>query len=566
MLLPGALLTLLALLAMGRILPNAFVQDDSGVLIGHPLIRHWDGLWRAFGQPYWPLDNGRELYRPLSIAWFTIQWQLGHGAPILFRVVSLGFYVACVLAAWRLLRQLVPAAAAWVGAALFAVHPVHTEAVAVGVNQSELAVAALLTVALTLRLRAAGDGRSTRATAWSIWALFVVAILIKEHALVLPGLLLAADLLLADDARGWRGALWRWRWLYAGLLVTGAAFWLVRTGVLGPGTGTQAAEALEGAGLLQRAFTMLGVPAEWLRLLLWPAHLQTDWNPVEWVPSRAWTVREWAGLSATVSLLLAFVLAWRRRPVLAFGLSWMVVSLAPVANLVMPTGIILAERTLFLPSVGFVIVVADLVAPLARGWGTLPRPARLAAVVLLGSALTLGVLRSAARMGDWRDRPTFLITQLRDAPTSWHAQLAYGFLLSDAGDTAGARLALRRAIRLRADDPLISKHLADRMRLSQGRCAGPALLYQELLRVVPGRSDLRGSLVACELWLGRYAEARAEAERGVASGLDADYYRYVVGVADSAERAAAPAGTVRLRPVGARTTVIGDPHATPGGR
>ena len=57
-------------------------------------------------------------------------------------------------------------------------------------------------------------------------------------------------------------------------------------------------------------------------------------------------------------LILAGALIWatlRRAPVVAFGITWMAVTLFPVANLVVPTGIVLAERTLFLPSVGFVL-------------------------------------------------------------------------------------------------------------------------------------------------------------------------------------------------------------------
>ena len=127
---------LLALLAMVWMLGNQFVQDDAGVMVDNALLRHWSGVWEAFASSYWPPRDSHELYRPLSIAWYTIQWQLGGGAPTLFRLVSLALYAAVTLAVWRLLLQLVPPGAAWVGAALFAVHPVHTEALVIAVNQS----------------------------------------------------------------------------------------------------------------------------------------------------------------------------------------------------------------------------------------------------------------------------------------------------------------------------------------------------------------------------------------------------------------------------------------------
>lgn len=551
----GLLLVLLALLAMGWMLGNQFVQDDAGVMVDNALLRSWSGVWEAFTASYWPPRNSHELYRPLSIAWYTIQWQLGGGEPTLFRLVSLALYAAVTLAVWRLLLQLVPPGAAWLGAALFAVHPVHTEALVIAVNQSELIVALCLAVAIQLRISADRDPRRSRRNGALIWLLFVLALFTKEHALVLIPLLWVADLAL--DPAAWRTRLRQWGVHTLLLIVTAALFWMLRTRILGGGAGTQVAEALEGSSMAGRAWTMLGVPAEWLRLLVWPAHLQSDWNLLEWVPTAGWSLRETAGAAALLAWGAGVLAAWRRRPVTAFGLLWIGVALAPVTNILIPSGIILAERTLFLPSIGFVMVIADL-----AGWSATQeiarrRIARLAAVLGVGVLLVAGTARSAMRMGDWYNRPIFLAVQSVDAPLSWRVHLALGFLYTDLGRPDQARLEFRRSLALRADTPLALKSVADRMRRDKGDCAGPVLLYDELLKVLPGRSDVRGSQVACLLHLGRYGEARAEAERGIALGLDADFFRYVTGVADSAVTARAPAGTVRLRSVGRGATDVG---------
>lgn len=550
----GLLLVLLALLAMGWMLGNQFVQDDSGVMVGNPLLRNWSGVWEAFSASYWPPRDSHELYRPLSIAWYTVQWQLGGGAPLFFRLVSLALYAGVTLAVWRLLLLVAPPNAAWVAAALFAVHPVHTEALAIAVNQSELIVALCVTLAIHLRVTADRDPTTTRQHGALIWLLFVVAIFTKEHALVLIPLLWVADLAL--DPAAWRTRLRQWGAHTLLLVITAAAFWAIRTRILGGGTGTQIAEALEGSGMLGRAYTMLGVPAEWLRLLVWPAHLQSDWNLLEWVPTATWSLRETAGAAALVAWGAGVAAAWRRRPVAAFGLLWIGAALAPVANILIPSGIILAERTLFLPSIGFVMVLADLAGWIETRPTPLGRWPRLAALLGVGLLLVMGATRSAMRMGDWENRPIFLMMQSVDAPLSWRVHLSLGFLNVDLERPDQARLEFRRALALRPDAPLVLKSVADRMRRDKGDCAGPVILYDELLKILPGRSDLRGSQVACLLYLGRYAEARAEAERGVARGLDADYFRYATGVADSAAAAGAPARTVRLKPVGRGATDV----------
>ncbi|HEX7917808.1 MAG TPA: hypothetical protein VF454_00315 [Gemmatimonadales bacterium] len=548
------ILVLLALLAMGWMLGNQFVQDDAGVMVDNALLRHWSGVWEAFAASYWPPRDSHELYRPLSIAWYTIQWQLGGGAPVLFRVVSLALYAGVTLAVWRLLLLVTPPGAAWLGAALFAVHPVHTEALAIAVNQSELIVALCIAIALQLRIRADRDPARTRAHGALIWLLFVVAVFTKEHALVLIPLLWVADLAL--DPAAWRTRLRQWGAHTLLLVVTAAVFWSIRTRILGGGTGTQIAEALEGSTMLGRAYTMLGVPAEWLRLLVWPAHLQSDWNLLEWVPTAGWSLRETAGAAALIAWGAGVLVAWNRRPVTAFGLLWLGGALAPVTNILIPSGILLAERTLFLPSIGFVLVVADLAGWIETRPTPLGRWPRLIAILGLGLLLVAGTARSAMRMGDWYNRPIFLAVQSVNSPLSWRVHLSLGFLYVDLGRTDQARLEFQRSLLLRADAPLALKGVADRMRRDKGDCAGPVLLYDELLKVLPGRSDIRGSQVACLLYMARYADARTEAERGIARGLDADYFQYVAGVADSAAAAGAPARTVRLKSVGHGATDV----------
>ena len=64
---------------------------------------------------------------------------------------------------------------------------------------------------------------------------------------------------------------------------------------------------------------------------------------------------------ARLILVAATVLAWRRDRWLGFGLAWAIISLGPVANIAFASGIVLAERTLFFPSLGVALA-------LARGW------------------------------------------------------------------------------------------------------------------------------------------------------------------------------------------------------
>lgn len=542
---PAIGLVLLALLTMGNVLPNGFVRDDIGILLGNDLLRGWHGIYQAFGASYWPPVNSGELYRPLTIAWMTVQWQLGGGHALLYRLVSLGLYAGSALAVWRLLRRVAPPTAAWMGAALFAVHPVHVEALVEAVSQSELIVAILLCAAVAWHIDANAGRRDVRATGIRVSLCFAFAIFFKENALILPALLLASDRLVDSEretfAERWR----RWRPHYEMMIVIAAVFWVTRGVVLGGGTGTQTQEALTG-GLVARTWTMLGVPAEWLRLFLWPAHLQDEWSLQEWIPTHGWSLREVAGLIALGSVALAGIIAWRRRPHLAFGILWAGIALAPVANILIPTGVIIAERTLFLPSVGVVIVAASLLAPLTLRSGRSSPVWRWAGPAVFAGVLALGMVRSALRLVDWRSPVIWAVRSIEIAPLSWRTHLTYATYLAVAGDTATARIEARRALALRPGDPLPPKAIADDGRKAPGGCASVVPIYQELVRAYPRRSDARASLLACLAYLGRYQEAKETAAAGVREGLNADFYALVERRAEQAIRGKTPAGAWRI--------------------
>src|SRR5688500_14945995 len=134
-------IALLALAASATSLTNGFAYDDEWIIRDNPRVQALTGAWKLFGQPYWPPEMGGKLYRPVTMLGFAVQWALGGGAPPVVHAGSVLLYVCLSLAVFALALTMLPATTAWVVAALFAVHPVHVEAVGNVVGQSELLVA-----------------------------------------------------------------------------------------------------------------------------------------------------------------------------------------------------------------------------------------------------------------------------------------------------------------------------------------------------------------------------------------------------------------------------------------
>jgi len=557
-----AALIALALLAMGPVLVNDWVQDDTGIILRNPLIKSLSGVWEAFGRPYWPEKaQERELYRPLQIALFTLQWAAADGAPWLFRIVNLFAYSLSVAAVFALLRRIAPLPAAWVGAAIFAVHPVHVEAVAVSVNQGETFVATILVWCAAVYLDWRRGLLPWRGALLRILPLFTIALFIKEHALVLPGLLFALELTVLRRERPVREVLRPALTLVGTLFAISALFWTLRGSVLGPGSGTNPAEALQGLTAVGRALTMLSVVPEWVRLLLWPAHLQMEWSPQEHVPWIAWSLRDTIGVTTLLSLGLALLLSWDRRPRIALALLWAGAALFPVSNLLLPTGVVIAERVLFLASVGVAILAADIAVMVAAIPAVRVPPLR--PLIAAGVALLLGtaIVASAIRMRTWKNRVLFMAAAVADAPLSYRTHLSWGVMLLETGDTARGMTELHRAFELHYNNYRPFFAVADDLRKDQGDCEPAGALYDLLRDRFQRRGDLFAGSIACTTWLGAYDQAAAHARTAIERGVDADYWRRALLVIDSAATHGAPPRTVRLPALPGGWVDIGPPPA-----
>jgi tetratricopeptide (TPR) repeat protein len=484
---------------------NDFAMDDVHLIADDPRVHGLGALGEIFGSPYWPAPFNRDLYRPLSTLSFAVEWALGGGSPLLFRVVSYLLYAAVSVGVLLLARRLLPPALALGVALLFAAHPVHVEAVAQGVNQAELWVALLGVLATIRYLDARRRGWPSGRDWAALLGLFAVACLFKEHALAVPGLLLAAELALfrgpaAERARRlWPG--------FATLALVGVAFLAVRARVLGSFVGSFTALALVGQGPWGRTLTMLQVVPEWLRLLALPVHLQGDYSVAEITQATGWGLAQLAGVALLAALAAIGWLLRRAAPAVPFGLLWVGAALLPVSNILVPTGIVMAERTLFLPSVGFLLAAGGFASAIR-----IPQRRLALARAGVGVAVLAGIGRSAVRQRDWRDHLHFWERTVEDAPSSYKAHYAYGQLLFAGGRREESLREYRLAVTIAPQESFLHKELGDIYRI-RGDCASALDWYERSLALEPAQGDVRLSRIQCLMQLGRLDEATREAQQ-----------------------------------------------------
>jgi len=504
-------------------LSNRFALDDLALVADNARVHSLHEWWRLFALPYWPPQYGASLYRPLVTIGYTLQWAIGGGAPWVFHLTSVALYAALCAVVLAFLLDLLGPIPAVIGAALFAVHPVHVEAVGNVVGQAELVAAVAAVGACVIYVRARRANRLGGAAIASIGLLYAIACLCKEHALLLPMLLGVMEWSDAGRdnsarAKGLAAELRTIAPLFVGLFAIAVMYLIGRTVVVGELLGEKHLVPVFG---VRRLWVMLVVVPHWVRLLLWPAHLSAEYSP------RQIEIPDGPGPEIVLGSVILAVIAslfWslgRRtegthteRAAARFALAWLAVTLLPVSNLF--SVMLVAERTLLLPSVGAMLFVG---AAVQWAMQRATRPARVALATAAAALVVAGAIRSSDRQRVWRDDTTLFAQMAEDAPLSYRAQFFYGQLLFQHGRRAEGERHLKLAIALNPTPSDVSplNYLATMYR-DGGLCPQALPLYEQALTNDAARPDVRYGLAACLLATGRVDEARRLAADGVRRG------------------------------------------------
>ncbi|XP_052122968.1 protein O-mannosyl-transferase TMTC2-like isoform X5 [Frankliniella occidentalis] len=634
-----------------------FVYDDSRAVVRNPDVRGGQSAWLAFGHDFWgtPLGSAGShgSYRPLAVLSLRANAYLAGGLrPRAFHLVNAQLHALCSWLVARLSRRLGPPAAWPAAALLFAVHPVHCEAVAGIVGRADLLAAALALLALLAFLRhldwrergcrcPAPGPAWCRCRAWAgallaaTLALAAGAMLCKEPGLTVLVVCASYDLALQLGRRQRKpfslGSLGALAAGGAGLLA--ARLWLVglRTPVFARADNPAAHASSWGT----RALTFLHLPAVNLRLLLWPGTLSFDWSmdAVERVESLADPRNlQSAALYASLAVLVAkavsalraehqgterytarrartvpkrrqvkpdrkmkicgvcskliesrgssYVYTYNNNVILTnnnnnnnnnnyissrsssssssgsggsaterggepdvpppvvpapagaalLGLALLVFPLLPASNLFFYVGFVIAERVLYLPSVGFCLLVAQGFAWLADGnrgrraagagaaVGASRRPKAgggrreawpgrapvLVAGVLL---LTVFAARTVQRNWDWADEEDLYRAGIAVNPPKAYGNL--GSVLSSRGRLSEAEHAFRMALKFRPNMAEVHYNLGNLL-LKRDKLEEAIRSYQQAIHYRP-------SLALAHLHLGHAFAARGQVREAVSA-------------------------------------------------
>jgi tetratricopeptide (TPR) repeat protein len=408
-----------ALLVYANSLYNGFAYDDIWIIARNDRVHQLHNLRSILFTPYWP-TFGTELglYRPLTVFAYALEWAVSGGAPWFFHLVNVLLHVSACLLVFLIVERLLSERAAFAAALLFAIHPLHTEAVANVVGQGELWTALCVLFACAIWVRRA-PGKPDARTLAAILLLYALSLLFKESSVVLPGLLVLLDVIAPSHPVTQSPSRYAKEMAFPLSMMTLIllGFLTLRVSVLGNIIGTDAAPGLPYLHEQYRVLNAFRAWPEFVRLLLFPMDLSVDYSPGMILPVTSLTPM--VALGALMVLgCVALMLAAPRYPRAGLIAGWFFLTILPVSNLLFPIGVLIAERTLYLPSLS-----VCLLAGLAWDYAcrSVPETRRLATAVSVAIIVVFSG-RTVVRNTDWDSLLTVWHSLERDHPESYRSQ------------------------------------------------------------------------------------------------------------------------------------------------
>lgn len=397
---------------------NPFMWDDKQMILHNEGLRQgWTSVVNAFSPAKWAgrSDNAGfiSFFRPMHTLLSVFDYEVWGTNPFGFHLsntfVHLFNTVFLFFLATRLTGERISSFAA---AAIFAVHPVHTESVTFISARVDLLAAAFMMPSFYLYMSAGKTMLSWRYI-FSL-ALFWLALLSKEMAVMLPVLLAL------------------YSWIYeerGGRIVKTIPFFALLGAYIAYrvfGLEVFVSQHQMRADVVTLISTAAAATYDYIRLLVFPYPLKAFYT-LAWYGPGSFKALTGFGVIIVALLLFLFFFAKGRRTA-AYGLAWTFVALAPVMNMGALGEFSIAERYLYIPSIGFSILVGLCFARFAEG-----SFARFAAIGLAVAVVVLGTMTVKRNML-WSNDFDFYTEMVRVAPTSpmAHGNLAHAhFNLGD---------------------------------------------------------------------------------------------------------------------------------------
>lgn len=437
------IIVLLAFIVYANTLGHNYAQDDAIVIYdnmftqkgiqGIPgLLSHdtFYGFFKEEGKANL-VSGGR--YRPLTPMMFAVEWQLFGRNPFINHLVNVLLYALLGLITYLTLALLFKSKSTsglfftFLASALYITHPLHTEVVANIKGRDEI-VSMLCSLLATYLIFKSFDSKKIKYSLYGGLALFI-GLLSKENAITFLAVIPLALMLFRKSSFIQSIKASSILFLSAGL------FMLIRISVLGFDFGGTPNELMNNPfikwsdgtwipfAVSEKFATIFFTLGKYIQLLVLPHPLSHDYYPraIDIMAFSDWKVL--LSLFGHILLLTFAIISWKKDKYLSFGIFFYLLTLSIVSNIVFPIGTNMSERFMFMPSLGFAIVVARLLTKHIKSQQLL---FSISALLILAYSF-----KTVTRNNVWKDDLTLFTSDVNESTRSAKLLNAAGGALSN---------------------------------------------------------------------------------------------------------------------------------------
>ncbi len=313
---------------------NAFVYDDESLIVSNQFLRSWHYLGTLFISSTTAGDNVvSTYYRPLQILVYLIIFQIASLSQFAFHIVNISLHAANSCLVYKLGRKLnfIPLAA-FLGALLWALHPLQTESVTYMSATTETLYTLFCLLGINVLLP---DFTPRRTIAAAIF--MTLGLVSKESAIIFPLLAMSCTYLLSKKRFDLKSYFYTWPlWLIAACYIA-LRFSLSVHGL----------EPSSHDNLYNLDYSPFAILSAYFGLFLWPSklHMEHDFSTIPQI-ANVGVITGFALISVATAQLL------RRQSKNSLPLSWALLWFASTYLLLICAGDVLYEHWMYLPSIG----------------------------------------------------------------------------------------------------------------------------------------------------------------------------------------------------------------------
>jgi len=458
-----ALIILVGFLVYVNSLKGQFLWDDESLVQFSPYIKDWSYLPKIFTSRIGSsAKEAGSFYRPVQTFTYLLDYSLWRLNVVGYHAVNVGLHILVALSLYFLVHIFFQN---WklslLTALLFVTHPIHTEAVSYIAGRADSLAALFMVLSFILYLRHHQKGSIMTLSAMAIC--YLLALLSRENSLILPFLVWFYHFTFKKSVD--KKAL-------SVLFGTLIGYVLWRVFVIGIVSITEGVAPT----FTQRFPGVFVALTNYFRILLLPFDLHMEYGGILFLFS------EPKSIIGIVLFLLLLAYVYRKKEqdsFLFFATGWFFITLFPSSNLFFTINAYMAEHWLYLPSIGFFLIVARFLVHLSENQKT----KGLALVVIVGLLVFYSVL-TVRQNRNWNNDINFYKKMLQYAPNSSRLYNNLAKAYYDVGKTDELIKLLKSAIQLQPDNALAHNNLGNAYK-GVGKYKEAELSYKQAIKIDP---------------------------------------------------------------------------------